>query len=156
MKLYNILDNPGLSAKGGKDFEAEVGKLKKLDLKYDILSEAYYYVIERYTSSRLEFFLRPKLLFSKDFRTLTQNKGFMYCTNQNAILAALLLRSGRFTSKDIRIKWALYLGLTPHQYLQVKTEDGWINVDPWSSSYGLAIGDYGRGLHIGSFFRKKK
>lgn len=156
MKLYNILDEPGPNIAGGKDFESEVSKLKKLDLKYDILSEAYYYVVQRYSSSRLEFFLKLPLLPVNSFRDLTSRKGFMFCTNQNAVLTALLLNSGRFQSRDIKKKWTLYFGLTPHQYLQVKTEDGWINVDPWSNDYGLAIGDYARGLHIGSLRRQKK
>lgn len=156
MKFYNILNRPSSKETGSKDFEKEVAKLKKLDLKYDVLSSAYYYVIERYTSSRLEFFLKLPMLPVNSFRDLTSRKGFMFCTNQNAVLTSLLLRSGRFQRKDIKKKWTLYFGLTPHQYLSVKTEDGWINVDPWSSDYGLSIGDYARGLHIGSIRRQKK
>lgn len=156
MKFYNISHKLAPNEIGSKDFEAEVAKLKKLDLKYDILSEAYYYVTGRYTSSRLEFFLKLPMLPVNSFRDLTSRKGFMFCTNQNAVLSALLLRSGRFKAKDIKKKWTLYFGLTPHQYLRIKVEQGWIDVDPWSSDYGLAIGDYARGFHIGSIRRQKK
>jgi hypothetical protein len=156
MKFYNILNKADSDESGSKEFEDQVAKLKKLNLKYDILSAAYYYVTERYTSSRLEFFLKLPMLPVNSFRDLTSRKGFMFCTNQNAVLTALLLKSGRFQSRDIKKRWTLYFGLTPHQYLKVKTEDGWIDVDPWSSDYGLAIGDYARGLHIGSIRRQKK
>lgn len=154
MKLYNIINTPSVNEVGCAAFEKKVLELKKLDLKYDILSAALEFVTSNYKPSRARVLVSLPELLSKNLMELSSRHGFMYCTNQNALLANLLLKSGRFTPKDIRTKWTIYLFLTPHQYLQVKTENGWLDVDPWSTHYGLAIGDHAHGLHIGSLFLK--
>jgi hypothetical protein len=154
MKLYYILDKPVGSEKGSEEFETAARNLKKLKRKHDVLNEALSYVKQRHRSSRPRIILNLNQLFSKNLEEVSRRRGFMHCTNQNALLASLLLKSGLFGPEDIKAKWTINFVLTPHNYLMARTENGWLEVDPWSYDYGLPVGDHAHGLHIGSLFRK--
>jgi len=71
----------------------------------------------------------------------------MHCTNINRILKSLLIGSGLFREEDIRIKWTLIWYVSPHQHVQVRIGDRWINVDIWAHAYGIEFGDYTHGFH---------
>ena len=125
-----------------------VNKLKKLKSKEAVLAEAYSVITSRYEARRSKTVLRLLDTFSASSQDLWNRSGFMHCTNQNYLLALLLVKSKVFTEADIKRRWALYWGISPHQYLQVRLKgDNYINVDAWSAAYGIKLGDYSRWFH---------
>jgi len=116
-------------------------KIEQLKQTYNLLSAKYsgklFYVITNFFE-----------LFTVSLAKLRSKTGAMHCTNINRILTADLLNSGLFTKNDIKTKWTLIWYFSPHQYLQVKTEEGWIDVDIWAQSQGIAFGDHAHGFHL--------
>jgi hypothetical protein len=88
-------------------------------------------------------------LFSSGIEDLWNRSGFLHCTNQNYLLALLLVKSRKFTENDIEPKWTLLWGLSPHQYLKVKVGDNYKNIDAWAARYGIGFGRYAHGFHTG-------
>jgi hypothetical protein len=73
---------------------------------------------------------------------LLQEPGFMHCTGLNFLVRALLIRSGRFSAQDIRVVTVPF-NFFIHQYLRVRADGVWYDIDPWA-------------LHTGTPFGKKK
>ncbi len=102
----------------------------------DYLDRAYSYVTNTYRGARLETVTK----FWKAFQDpATIPPGFMPCNGQNYLLRLMLVKGGRFSEDDIKIK-VVPFNFFIHQYLQVKVEGGWIDVDPWSAFKGMPVG----------------
>lgn len=66
--------------------------------------------------------------------------GYAHCNTQNYLLYLLLLASNLFSPVDIRIQ-TVFCNFFIHQYLQVRINGSWINVDPAGGTIrGLPIG----------------
>lgn len=124
-------------------------KSKELCLKfvYEILSL-------KYQGDRLKTVLFLPLLFDNDIEKNWQRSGFLHCTNINKILKYLLLESGHFVKTDIERKWTLIWGVSPHEYLKIKTEEGIKNIDVWAKPYGVSYGDYAHAFNQKIWKRK--
>lgn len=102
----------------------------------DALRHSYDYVVQKYYGNRM----RTVLNFWRAFGSFeNKSAGFLPCNMQNQLLRTLLVKSGFFMDSDIRIR------VTPfnffiHQYLQVRIDDKFIDVDPWSDFLGLELG----------------
>ncbi|HEU5004803.1 MAG TPA: hypothetical protein VFT49_01815 [Candidatus Saccharimonadales bacterium] len=130
------------------DLNQVVQRLKNQKSKKDVLKEAYSLTTERYYGKRLHTYWTAIRFFGSDPEKLWQHPGQLDCAHQNQLLASLLLGSGMFKKTDIQKRWTPYWGISPHQYLKVKIDkDEVINVDPWSSIYGIKLGDYSRWFH---------
>lgn len=102
----------------------------------DFLKKSYGFVTQTYSGSRI----RTITNFWRAFQNpLELKSGFMPCNGQNYLLRLMLVKSGRFTENDIRIR-TVPLNLFIHQYLRVNVEGRWIDVDPWSAFLGIPIG----------------
>ena len=124
---------------------AELGSLKS---KQEVLNKSYLIITSRYRGRRFHTFWTAVRFFNMSPAKLWLHKGFMDCLHQNKLLAALLLGSGQFKKSDIRRKWTLYWGVSPHQYLIIKLGAGkFISVDTWSAAHGIKLGDYGHWFH---------
>jgi hypothetical protein len=87
----------------------------------------------------------PKL-FIKDLSEIWHRQGFVYCTAVNFIVYTLLANSKFFKAQDVRIKH-VFVNFVLHQYLQVKVEENWIDVDP----AGTGIRGKPLGTHLAGF-----
>lgn len=103
----------------------------------DFLKRAYEFVVRKYSGSRLQTITRFWRAFEDPFQ---QPPGFMHCTGQNFILRTLLIKSGRFAETDVQVK-VVPLNFFIHQYLLVRVDGKWIDVDPWSSFLGVPLGE---------------
>jgi hypothetical protein len=102
----------------------------------EFLKKSYGFITHTYRGSRV----RTVTNFWKAFQDpLNMKPGFMPCTGQNYFLRLMLIKSGRFTEQDIQIRIAP-LNFFIHQYLRIKVDGNWIDVDPWSVFLGVPLG----------------
>lgn len=114
----------------------EINKTAKTNA--DFLHLSYNYITSKYKGSRLETFTKCLYAFENIFQ---RKNGYLPCTIQNELLRMMLIRSGRFTDKDILLK-ATVVNLFVHQYMMVKVDEEWVYVDPWAKSFGVPFGKY--------------
>ena len=149
MKAYYLFGKSKLPEELSEEIRSTVERLKKLETKEQILKEAYKEVTTRYSGGKVATFLKLYNIVSSGAEDLWNRSGFMHCTNQNYLLTILLVKSGSFAEEDIKPKWTLLYGFSPHQFLKVKTNDRYIDVDAWARTYGIKFGDHAHGLHVG-------
>lgn len=104
------------------------------------LNLAYYYLGAKYRSERLNTFLKFNYLFMPLERAWRMN-GYMPCTVNNYLLKIFLVKSGWFKEEDIR-RQHVFVNFVPHQYLQVKINDKWLDVDVGEKQRALPIGKH--------------
>lgn len=126
-------------------WQSEIDNLKKRAAsRQEFLSLAYDYLGQKYTYSAPPFFRRFQVFpnFPTLFTSLSglyERKGFMHCTQLNLLLRLFLTKSGFFREEDIRIKH-VFVNFFIHQYLQIKVDGAWLDVDLFGYSSGLKIG----------------
>ena len=124
-----------------------IAELKKSSDKEDCLGLAYEILNKKYRGYRVKTYTKFFDIFSKDTAKIWQKNEFLHCTNINYVLRTLLIKSGYFNENEIKIKWALVWYISPHQYLQIKVNNHWVNIDIWGKIFGIKFGDYSRGFH---------
>lgn len=130
------------------EIDAEIRQLSKIQNKEQYAKEAYNIITTRYDSDRIHTVLKAFDLFSASLQDLWNRTGFMHCTNQNYLLALLLIKGGHFTEADIKRKWGLIAYCSPHQYLQVRVSTNkWIDIDCWARHYGIGFGGHATGFN---------
>jgi hypothetical protein len=121
--------------------------ISNLENKEECLLYIYNLLTKKYKGNRLKTFTKIFEIKEKNIELLWQKNGFLHCTNINYIIRSLLINSALFTESDIKIKWTLIWFFSPHQYLQINTDDKWVNIDIWSHNFGINFGDYSHGFH---------
>ncbi|TSC68522.1 MAG: hypothetical protein G01um101456_609 [Parcubacteria group bacterium Gr01-1014_56] len=102
----------------------------------DFLKKSYGFVTQTYQGSRFKTITN----FWKAFQNpLNLKPGFMPCNGQNYLLRLMLIKSDRFTEKDIQIR-IVPLNFFIHQYLRINVDGQWVEVDPWSAFLGVPFG----------------
>jgi hypothetical protein len=150
MKL-NFLTPPSVPKKLPSDLELEIQKLKQYQTKDDVLKATYDLLTKKYRGHRLKTLIRFFDLFKVDVNSLWSKNGFLHCTNMNYLMKILLIGSLKFKEEDIKFRWTLIHFYSPHEYVQVRTDDNkWINIDLWGKAYDIKFGSYAHGLHSGS------
>ncbi len=126
-------------------------QLRHSATKEDCLRRAYDILTTKYHGGRLKTVIRCWQLLIRDVDALWRRTGFLHCTSGNALLRALLVRSGWFADDDIVMRWTLLWWISPHQYVRVQVAQScWVSVDLWGCTYGILFGDYAHGFHIRS------
>jgi hypothetical protein len=129
--------------------------LSKLDSREAAATEAYRIITTRFEGNKLATITKISDLFSNGAQDLWNRTGFMHCTNQNYLLALLLISSGKFIDDDIERRWTNVWVFAPHQYLIVKVDETkYLEMDPWAAKYGIPLGDHVHAWHTGN--RRKK
>ncbi|MCK5319762.1 hypothetical protein KAJ61_00045 [Candidatus Parcubacteria bacterium] len=129
------------------EMQGIIVELKKSSDKEDCLGRAYEILSKKYRGYRVKTYTKFFDIFSKDTAKIWQKNVFLHCTNINYIMRILLIKSGYFNEDEIKIKWAFVWCISPHQYLQVKINNHWINIDIWGNTFGIKFGDYAHGFH---------
>ena len=117
--------------------KANTSKEKFLELSYDYLGNKYH-------SERLNTLFK----FFDMYRNLSWywNKiGFIHCQWANFLLKIFLVKSEFFKEDEIRPRYA-FLNFIPHQYLQVKISNKWVDVDVDEKYKGYKIGEHNNKL----------
>ncbi len=109
---------------------------QKATSNMEFLTLSYDYVTSKYTGNRLKTITEFWRAFGNVYDT---PPGFLHCTGQNYLLRTMLIKSGRFTEGDVKVLNVPF-NLFIHQYLKVKVDGKWINVDPWSHFLRIPFG----------------
>ena len=111
----------------------------KSDLDY--IKYSYYEIGNKYTSEP-RYYLRES--YSKFWETnvteIWEGTADRPSSVQNYMLKLVLIKSGRFSEEDI-ISVNTYCGITPHQYLKVRVDNEWIDVDVWDKEQPHKFGE---------------
>lgn len=127
--------------------EETIDNLKESHNQEECLKKTYEILSTKYRGYRIKTYTRLFDIFERDIEKLWNKEGFLHCTNINYLMRVLLMRSGCFTEDDIRIRWTQIWLISPHQYLQVRIGNKWIDVDIWARAYGIPFGDHAHGFH---------
>jgi hypothetical protein len=103
----------------------------------EFLENTYNYITNIYFGNRTKTITQFWRAFGNIF---DKAPGFLPCTGQNYLLRTILIKSGRFSEDDIETK-IVPLNLFIHQYLKIRIDNQWIDVDPWSHFIGKRIGE---------------
>lgn len=123
------------------DIEKKIIELKgSVNSPIEFLELVYDFLGSKYRSERLNTFLKFNYLY-KDLEFIWEREGYIPCTQNNLLMRIFLVRSKFFRDEDIRIKH-VFVNFVIHQYLQVKLDDKWIDVDVGEKQRGLPIGKH--------------
>ena len=107
---------------------------------FEFIQKVYYFVDNRYGSTRLAYLWFPDKVLERNFTTIWNTPGYQPCYSQNVIMQAMLLESGHFELKDIQS--INILSYFPHQYLKIKIDGTWLNVDPWGADHNIEFNHF--------------
>ncbi len=105
-----------------------INELKESSNKKNYLKSVYQILIKKYHGYRIKTYTKLPEIFSSDLEKLWSVNGFLHCININFVMRTLLIRSDLFEANDVRVKWTLVWYISPHQYLQVKVDNSWVNM----------------------------
>jgi hypothetical protein len=145
--LLDLLSKTPLPDVVPNEMQHVIDGLRQSPSQEDYLKNAYAILTQKYHGERVQTYLRLFDIFKHDSETLWNTNGFLHCTNLNYLMRILLVKSGFFTEADIRLKWTLIWYVSPHQYMQIRVSDTWINVDLWAYAYGIGFDDNAHGFH---------
>ncbi len=125
--------------------ELEIKKLKKTKSKLACLKHAFNFVKNNVQPGNKLFFRNLRRSFVNDIFKLwdyIKKDGFLYCTQQNYLIRILLIKSGKFKEKDIALITYIRKKFFIHQYMQIKINNKWIDVDVWFAHFGTPFGKH--------------
>jgi len=121
------------------EMEKVINELKsKAKSAGEFLALAYDYLGSKYRSERFNTVLKFHYLF-KDLDEVWTRSGYLPCSQSNYIMKIFLTRSGFFRASDIKTKH-VFVNFVPHQYLRLKINKQWIDIDVGEKQRGLPIG----------------
>ncbi|MFA4941118.1 MAG: hypothetical protein WC582_00770 [Patescibacteria group bacterium] len=124
-----------------REMEETIEKLKtQSSSPKEFLELSFNYLGKKYHSERLATILKFSYLF-KNLENVWVTNGFIPCTQSNFLLRIFLVKSGFFREDDIRRRH-VFVNFVPHQYLQVKLDDKWLDVDVGEKHRGMPIGKH--------------
>lgn len=106
------------------EMEKVCSDLRECKNQSETVRKAYEIVTSRFAVSRLHTYLRLGALMDKNLHSVWHRTEYLHCTHLNHLMKVLLVHSGWFHSRDIRIRWTLVWGISPHQYLRIRLNDG--------------------------------
>jgi hypothetical protein len=124
-----------------------INRLKRCKSRQECLEKAYFLLAEKYEGSRMKTYLLIHRLFTQSLDDIWTVKGYAHCTSINFVMRVLLLKSGHFNEYEVQNRWSFVWYVSPHQYLRVRTDKGWVNVDVWSKRFGTKLGSYAHGFN---------
>ena len=98
---------------------------------YDFVTDNHYGISK---SAKNKIFYLGRL-FKNDVKQNLGNKTYIFCHAQNLVLKTLLINTGQFEEKDIKVKFVVGNNLIIHQYLLVNVESKRVKLDPFYRIY---------------------
>jgi hypothetical protein len=121
------------------DMAEKINSIKNVSKnKNEFLLLSYKLIGKKYKTGRIQTLTKFWNLY-KNFKKVWISDGIMPCTQSNFILRIFLIKSGFFTEDEIKKKHS-FLNFSIHQYLKIKLDGKWVDVD---------VGEYQRGIRIG-------
>jgi len=145
--LSNLFWKKKLPDKIPKVIQLIIQELKRSENQMDCLKKTYAILTSKYHGQKLGTFLRFFNLFTTDLEKIWKKSGPLHCTTFNYLFRVLLVRSGFFNEQDLEQKITFIYYISIHQYLKVKVNSNYVNIDGWAKIYGVKFGDYSHGFH---------
>lgn len=154
MKAYYLFRKSPIEQTLNDEILQHLNELSSIQQPEQYARAAYDLITTQYDSYRGKTLTRAHELWSRDLNSLWQRDGFLHCTNQNYLIALLLVHGKLFKTDDIKRRWTFIWFFSPHQYLRVRMPDGtWKNIDAWGRSYNVPFGKPAQGFN--NSLRKK-
>lgn len=113
----------------------KINRTSGSDLEY--LKNIYNFLTKKYYGDRVG----SVLAINKSFKnTVERESGLLPCNIFNELFSSILIDSGRFDKQDIN-RVVVPLNFFIHQYLKVKINKEWVNIDPTYSKRGVVFGE---------------
>ena len=132
----------GLPKSVPKEMQRAIDKLKRTRNKQDCLNNAYKLLTTRFQGQMMYFLTHFPSLFLTNMDTIWNRTKTLNCNVMNYLMRVLLVGSGKFSNEEIKNKWTMVKGFSPHQYLQVKIGRKTVNIDIWGGTRGKPLGTY--------------
>ena len=126
--------------------EKAVLQVKSASSKKEAVLCAYNLLNKRFSGGHIKTYLLLFRVFEKDLCRMWARGGYAHCTSLNTLLRVLLVKSGHFSSHEVRLVWTSVWFISPHQYVQVLIDNTWVDVDLWAHFIGIPFGKYARGF----------
>ncbi len=104
-------------------------QMSYLQAVYDLVLHK---TLHQWKHTRFQAAVRILRAWVKDLEEIWETEDFIYCTAINFLIFTLLANSKFFKAQDVKVRH-VFLNFVPHQYLQVKIGNKWIDVDPAGS-----------------------
>ena len=140
MVIPNLFYKKSLPESVPKELQNAVSKVKRAKTRREALKIAYKIITSKYFGAVVPTYTKFTRLFGWDIKSVWKEKGYMHCTKHNYIMRFLLVKSGWFKERDIKQKVIRLCYASPHQYLQVRVNGAWVDVDCWGKSYDVPFG----------------
>ena len=135
---------PGLMPEGMQ------AKLKELEAgsngPEEFLQAVYAFCQKKWQHNRFSVVVYLPKIFRRDINRIWQDNGFVHCNTMNFMANTLISNSKFFQPEDVRVRH-VFLNFVPHQYLQVKLGEKWLDFDP----AGAGIRNRPLGVHASLF-----
>jgi hypothetical protein len=119
--------------------ETEIKELKKeANSKEEYLRKVYITLTKRYYGGRFTTLIRGYDAFKDIFAV---HDGFLPCNIFNQIFRIYLVKSNYFSDEEIQVR-VVFLNCFIHQYIKVKVNNIWIDVDPTYNKMGVILGEH--------------
>lgn len=132
---------PSLPKEMPEEIKKKVSELKTVSFnKQEYLKAAYNFVTKYWHAGRMDTVKYAPLAFRRNLKAILSSPGYAHCNTQNYILFLLLVESKFFKPEDITFH-VVFFNFFIHQYLKVRVDGKWINVDPAGASIrGMPLG----------------
>lgn len=119
----------------------QITKLKnQSNSAVEFLQLAYDYLGSKYRSERFDTLFKFNYLF-KNLAEIWNMSGYTPCTQSNSLMRIFLMQSGFFADEEIKIRHN-FVNFCIHQYLQVKVNGEWMDVDAGEKQGGMPLGKH--------------
>lgn len=118
-------------------FEKKIDELNissKTDLEY--LKGTYDFLTSKYRGDRSKTITKFWYVFEDPF---SFESGYIPCVVFNYLVRVMLVKSDRFREEDVKVV-VIPFNFVVHQYLKVKIDNCWIDIDPGAKYRGISFG----------------
>jgi len=123
------------------DMSEEIEKLKsESGSAAEFLEKSWELIGGRYRSERFNTLFKFRYLF-KDLKEIWNMRGYIPCTQSSFLLRIFLVKSGFFKEAEVALRHT-FVNFCIHQYLRVKINDQWMDVDVGEKQRGMKLGKH--------------
>lgn len=121
-----------------KDF---IQSVTQIGNQREAVEYVYNFLGDKYYGDRIKWFTYLSYLWiHADLNKMWHHSGAVQCPNINRLFQHILVESGLFTDKDVKLQRTFI-----HQYVKLQFADGTHTyVDLRGKKYGIPLGDYSR------------
>ncbi|MBI5220308.1 MAG: hypothetical protein HY978_00530 [Candidatus Liptonbacteria bacterium] len=106
----------------------------------DFARKLYAFIRSGWGAARTKTIINLPLAFRKNLTAIWNQPGYAHCHTINHLYYSMLCASRWFDPGDVRIRYSFFNGVA-HQYLQIRINGRWLDVDPSVTYLPLNFGE---------------